>query len=108
MHYPLFFEFIGTSELCVVAFVALLIFGPRKLPEMARSCGQALHQLRNASNDFKRTWELETLAQPALGGPALTHPVLAQPVFVQPVEAVAALTSPAVCAEPEALEVNAS
>jgi TatA/E family protein of Tat protein translocase len=62
MHYPLFLEFIGTSELLVLLFVALVIFGPRKLPEMGRSLGQALHQLRDASNDFKRTWEAEALA----------------------------------------------
>jgi len=54
-------EFIGTTELLVVCFVALLIFGPRKLPELGRSLGQALNQLRNASDDFKRTWEAEAL-----------------------------------------------
>jgi len=52
-------EFIGTTELLVVAFVALLVFGPRKLPELGRSLGRALHQLQAASDDFKRTWEAE-------------------------------------------------
>jgi sec-independent protein translocase protein TatA len=59
MHSLLFFEFIGTSELMVVLVVALIIFGPRKLPELGRSLGQALNQVRSASNDFKRTWEYE-------------------------------------------------
>jgi len=70
MHYLLFFEFIGTSELLVVLVVALIIFGPRKLPELGRSLGQALHQVRSASEDFKRTWETEARLETA-GGKAL-------------------------------------
>ena len=57
------FEFIGTSELLMVLFVALLVFGPRKLPELGRSLGQALNQLRAASDDFKQTWEVEALQE---------------------------------------------
>lgn len=59
MHQLLFLEFIGTSELLVVLVVALIIFGPRKLPELGRSLGKAMHQVRSASEDFKRTWETE-------------------------------------------------
>jgi sec-independent protein translocase protein TatA len=70
MHDLLFLEFIGTSELLVVLVVALIIFGPRKLPELGRSLGQALHQVRHASNDFKRTWESEALLETS-GGAAL-------------------------------------
>jgi sec-independent protein translocase protein TatA len=70
MHYLLFFEFIGTSELMVVLVVALIIFGPRKLPELGRSLGKALHQVRSASEDFKRTWETEARLETA-GGKAL-------------------------------------
>ena len=60
MRYLLFLEFIGTTELLLVLLVALVVFGPRKLPEMGRSLGQALNQLRSASDDFKRTWEVES------------------------------------------------
>jgi sec-independent protein translocase protein TatA len=73
MHSLLFLEFIGTSELLVVLFVALIIFGPRKLPELGRSLGQALNQVRNVSNDFKRTWETEALIE--TGGAAALSPV---------------------------------
>ncbi|MFL6334486.1 MAG: twin-arginine translocase TatA/TatE family subunit [Pyrinomonadaceae bacterium] len=59
MHTLLFLEFIGTSELVVVLVVAPIIFGPRKLPELGRSLGRAMHQFRSASEDFKRTWETE-------------------------------------------------
>jgi TatA/E family protein of Tat protein translocase len=64
MHFLLFLEFIGTTELLVVLLVALLVFGPRKLPELGRSLGRALNQLQAASDDFKRTWETESRAEP--------------------------------------------
>ena len=61
MHSLLFLEFIGTSELLVVLVVALIVFGPRKLPELGRSLGAAMRQFRDASDSFKRTWETEAL-----------------------------------------------
>ena len=57
--YFLFLEFLGTTELLVIAFVALIIFGPRKLPELGRSVGRSLGEFKRASEDFKRTWEYE-------------------------------------------------
>ena len=60
MHCLLFLEFIGTTELLVVLLVALVVFGPRKLPELGRSLGRALNQLQAASDDFRRTWEAES------------------------------------------------
>lgn len=74
MHSLLFLEFIGTSELLVVLVVALVIFGPRKLPELGRSLGAAMHQFREASDNFKRTWETEALMANATA-PALAHAV---------------------------------
>ena len=55
----LFLEFIGTTELIVIAVVALLVFGPRKLPEIGRTIGRSLAEFKRASEDFKRTWEYE-------------------------------------------------
>mgnify|MGYP001814794698 CR=1 FL=1 len=43
----------GHGELILIFVVVLLLFGPRKLPEMARMIGRILSQLRNASNDFR-------------------------------------------------------
>ncbi len=43
----------GPSELVLVFLVVLLLFGPRKLPGIARSIGHLLHQLRRASDDFR-------------------------------------------------------
>jgi len=43
----------GPLELLVILAVVLVLFGPRKLPGIARSIGRMLHELRKASDDFK-------------------------------------------------------
>ena len=43
----------GFSETIFLFFLALLIFGPKKLPEIARTVGKALNEFRRASNEFK-------------------------------------------------------
>jgi TatA/E family protein of Tat protein translocase len=55
----LVFEFLGTTELMVIALVALILFGPRKLPEIGRTVGKSIAEFKRASDDFKRTWEFE-------------------------------------------------
>ena len=42
-----------------ILVVALIVFGPRKLPELSRKLGKSLSEFRRASDDFKRTWERE-------------------------------------------------
>lgn len=53
------FESIGTSELLLIGVVALIIFGPRKLPQMAKTIGKTMAEFKNATNEFKATWEKE-------------------------------------------------
>jgi TatA/E family protein of Tat protein translocase len=55
----LFLESLGTTELLVILVVALVLFGPRRLPEMTRKFGKGLNEFKRASDDFKRTWERE-------------------------------------------------
>ena len=43
---------IGGWELAVVFLAVLVLFGPKRLPEIARSIGRVMHQLRRASQDF--------------------------------------------------------
>ena len=50
---------LGWTEILIILVIALIIFGPRKLPELGKSLGQSLAQFRRASEDFKRTWEDE-------------------------------------------------
>ena len=55
----LFLESIGTTELLVILVVALVVFGPRRLPDIGRKIGKGMAEFRRASDDFKRTWERE-------------------------------------------------
>jgi len=55
----LIFESIGMSELILIGIVALIIFGPRKLPQMARKAGKTMTDLRKVTNEFKDTWQKE-------------------------------------------------
>jgi sec-independent protein translocase protein TatB len=47
------------SETIFLFFLALLVFGPKKLPEMARQVGKMLNEFRRASNEFKSQIEQE-------------------------------------------------
>ncbi len=50
---------IGMPELMVILVVALIIFGPKKLPELARSLGKGLAEFKRASHDIKATMDME-------------------------------------------------
>jgi sec-independent protein translocase protein TatA len=53
------FGSLGMPELIVIFIIALLIFGPRKLPELGRSLGRSLGEFRRASNELRNTLEEE-------------------------------------------------
>ena len=50
---------IGMPELLIIFVIALIIFGPRKLPELGHSLGKTLRQFKRASNDLSNTLEEE-------------------------------------------------
>jgi TatA/E family protein of Tat protein translocase len=52
-------ESLGSTELVFILIMALVFFGPRKLPQISRSLGKNLAEFRRASEDFKRTWDRE-------------------------------------------------
>ena len=55
----LILDSLGTSELLLILAVALIFFGPRKLPQISRQIGKAMAEFKKHSEDFKRTWERE-------------------------------------------------
>ena len=56
------FGTLGGPELLLILVIALIVFGPRKLPEIGKSIGKMMVEFRRASNDFKRTIEDEVEA----------------------------------------------
>lgn len=57
--YFLFLESLGTPELLLIMLVALIVFGPRKLPSLGRTIGKYTSEFKRASRDFRETWERE-------------------------------------------------
>ena len=53
------FGSIGMPELVIIMVIALIIFGPRKLPELGRSLGKSIGEFKKASNELQRTLEDE-------------------------------------------------
>jgi TatA/E family protein of Tat protein translocase len=50
---------IGTQEIIVIFIIALIVFGPRKLPEIGKTIGKGLAEFKKASNELRNTWEEE-------------------------------------------------
>ena len=74
----LILESLGSTELLFILVMALVFFGPRKLPQISRTLGKNVAEFRKASEDFKRTWErevsLEELNSPAIVSDSATLP----------------------------------
>jgi TatA/E family protein of Tat protein translocase len=88
------FGSVGVPELIIIFTIALIIFGPRKLPELGKSLGKSLAEFKRASNELKSTLEDEIRledqrsAQRATEPTIHTPPTYAAPKPVEP-EAVA-------------------
>jgi TatA/E family protein of Tat protein translocase len=50
---------VGVPELIIIFTIALIIFGPRKLPELGKSLGKSLAEFKRASNELKNTLDEE-------------------------------------------------
>jgi len=50
---------LGMQEIIIIFVLALIIYGPRKLPELGKTIGKGLAEFKKASNELKQTWEDE-------------------------------------------------
>src|SRR6266851_4369431 len=77
------FGSIGMPELIIIFVIALIIFGPRKLPELGRSLGKSLAEFKRASNELKSTLEeeirMEEVQQTRVEAPKIVTPVSPAP-----------------------------
>jgi TatA/E family protein of Tat protein translocase len=104
------FGTLGGPEVILILVIALIVFGPRRLPEIGKSMGKMLAEFRKASNDFKRTIEDELEAEKAKEpeSPRLTTPEPpSSSVATETPESTAApsqSTTPDVVSAPPAIE----
>jgi Tat protein translocase TatB subunit len=82
------FGTLGGPELFLIFVVALIVFGPRKLPEIGKSLGKMMAEFRRASNEFRSTIENEVEAE------KIREAMRIEPPRVQPVAPFAAPASP--------------
>lgn len=92
------FGSIGMPELIIIFVIALIIFGPRKLPELGRSLGRSLAEFKRASNELRSTLEEEIRiedqrppeAKPAEAKTTEAKTTEAKPIEAKPTETAAA------------------
>jgi len=83
---------IGMPELILIFIVALIVFGPKKLPEIGKSLGKGLAEFKKASDDFKQSIQKEVdglkeearLETPAAPAPAPSAAAPAAPALPAP------------------------
>ena len=82
------FGSIGMPELIIILTLALIIFGPRKLPELGRSLGKSLGEFKRASNELRNTLDEEIRIEEERSQ-RVSKPVPAEAAPVQNVQATA-------------------
>ena len=68
---------IGLPELLIILAIALIVFGPNKLPELAKSFGRAMRELKKATEEVKESFEAETKDLEELKGSLTQEDLLA-------------------------------
>jgi TatA/E family protein of Tat protein translocase len=120
------FGTLGGPELFLILLIALIVFGPRKLPEIGKSMGKMMAEFRKASNEFRQTIESEVEAEKirettridlprfdsgppsAPASPASTAPVPEMPAMPAGEPAASANVPPAPAGAPVSREVTAT
>jgi len=91
------FGSLGFPEIAFILILALLLFGPRRLPEIGRTVGKSLAEFRRASNELRRTLENEVALEEPPKRPATpsVRPASSPPVPRGAAELAASKESPA-------------
>src|SRR5438876_11903230 len=74
------FGSVGVPELIIIFTIALIIFGPRKLPELGKSLGKSLAEFKRASNELKSTLDEEIRMEERRSTERQTPPQIVAPV----------------------------
>src|SRR5215208_4223184 len=77
------FGSVGVPELIIIFTIALIIFGPRKLPELGKSLGKSLAEFKRASNELKNTLDEEIRTEERRSAERQEPPRVAVPVEVE-------------------------
>jgi Tat protein translocase TatB subunit len=104
------FGTLGGPELFLILLIALIVFGPRKLPEIGKSMGKMMAEFRKASNEFRQTIESEVEAEKIREATRIEMPRLDQALSTPPAPAAAPPEAPVTSApgEPPATPVAAA
>jgi Tat protein translocase TatB subunit len=97
------FGTLGGPELFLILLIALIVFGPRKLPEIGKSMGKMMAEFRKASNEFRQTIENEVEAEKIRDATRIEFPKLdAGPTATSPATVAPASEASSAPAEPAA------
>lgn len=96
---------IGLQELLLILVIALLVFGPKRLPELGRAVGRGLREFRRASDEFRSTIETNLQLNEPDYAASPPEPVAAEPQPPAPAEAAVTPSTGAVLTPPAEAEV---
>jgi len=82
---------LGMSEILIILVIVLILFGPKKLPELARGLGQSIREFKKGASEIKQEFEQAV----DLDSPPQKAAAPQQPAAQQPAEAEAPASKPA-------------
>ncbi len=96
------FQNIGFTEILLIAVVALILFGPQKLPELGRTLGRAIFEFKKSTRDLLSDAPASPPATATPPAPAAPQPSVAAPAEVPAATTEAAGSTEAAAAQPAA------